>query len=102
MRSAFGQAGVEVARLELVVADNDAEPSARETVERLAAQAPFAVRYVHEPISGVANARNAAVAAAEGGLIAFLDDDEEAAPGWLAACGIAITCAGVAMVAGRR
>src|SRR5690606_26113921 len=34
---------------------------------------------------GVANARNAAVSAAKGELIAFLDDDEEAPPDWLAA-----------------
>jgi glycosyltransferase involved in cell wall biosynthesis len=33
----------------------------------------------------VAFARNAGVLAAEGELIAFLDDDEEAPPGWLAA-----------------
>ena len=58
-----------------------AEPLAAE----LAAEAPFPVRYVHEPAPGVANARNALVAAAKGELIAFLDDDEEAAPGWLAA-----------------
>ena len=41
--------------------------------------------YVHEPRSGVANVRNAAMEAAGGGLIAFLDDDEEAPEGWLAA-----------------
>jgi succinoglycan biosynthesis protein ExoM len=39
---------------------------------------------VHEPRSGVANARNAALAVAKGELIAFLDDDEEASPRWLA------------------
>ena len=54
-------------------------------IDALAAEAPFPVRYVHEPAAGVANARNAAMAAASGELIAFLDDDEEAAPGWLAA-----------------
>jgi glycosyltransferase involved in cell wall biosynthesis len=85
VRSMFRQTGVELARLELVVVDNDAAPSARHLVDALAAEAPFPVRYVHEPAAGVANARNAALAAASGDLIAFLDDDEEAAPGWLAA-----------------
>jgi hypothetical protein len=84
-RSTFRQLGVDPKRLELVIVDNDAVPSARALAEALAAEAPFPVRYVHEPSPGVANARNAALAAARGELIAFLDDDEEAAPGWLAA-----------------
>jgi hypothetical protein len=84
-RSTFRQAGVDLAALELVIVDNDQVPSAEPVARRLAAEAPFPVRYVHEPAAGVANARNAALAAASGDLIAFLDDDEEAAPGWLAA-----------------
>jgi succinoglycan biosynthesis protein ExoM len=85
VRSALAQTAAEIASLELVVVDNDATPSARAGLAILAADAPFPVRYVHEPASGVANARNAAVAAARGGFIAFLDDDEEAPGGWLAA-----------------
>jgi succinoglycan biosynthesis protein ExoM len=84
-RSAFAQAEVDVTQVELVVVDNDAVPSAKALTEALAAEAPFPVRYVHEPRSGVANARNAAMEAARGEMIAFLDDDEEASPGWLAA-----------------
>lgn len=84
LRSLIGQAGVDSAELELIVADNDAVPSARDLVERLAGEAPFAVRYVHEPRPGVANVRNAALAVASGATIAFLDDDEEAPPHWLA------------------
>jgi glycosyltransferase involved in cell wall biosynthesis len=84
-RSAFRQAGVDVSRLELVIIDNDKVPSAEPLATHLAAEAPFPVRYVHVPEPGVANARNAALAAAKGALIAFIDDDEEAAPGWLAA-----------------
>ncbi|MDP1873220.1 glycosyltransferase [Phenylobacterium sp.] len=83
-RSLFAQQGVERSRLELVVVDNDQQPSARETVEALAVEAPFPVVYVHEPEPGVANARNAAMARAQGDLIAFLDDDEEAPSSWLA------------------
>jgi glycosyltransferase involved in cell wall biosynthesis len=82
--SVLRQQGVDFSRIELVVADNDAEPSARLMAERLAAQAPFPVRYVHEPQPGVANVRNAALTEARGDLIAFLDDDEEAPAHWLA------------------
>jgi glycosyltransferase involved in cell wall biosynthesis len=82
--SVLRQQGVNFDRLELVIADNDTVPSARILAERLAAQAPFAVHYVHEPRPGVANIRNAALTEAQGELIAFLDDDEEAPPHWLA------------------
>lgn len=85
VRSALRQTGVDPRTLELIVVDNDAEPSAQAAVKALARNAPFAVSYVHEPAAGVANARNAGLAAARGEFIAFLDDDEEAPAGWLAA-----------------
>ncbi len=84
-RSALAQAGVDYGRIELVIADNDAAPSARAATEALRAQAPCPVHYVHEPRAGVANVRNAGLTASSGDLIAFLDDDEEAAAGWLSA-----------------
>ena len=82
VRSVMSQLGV--SDVELVVVDNDQVPSARAAVEALAKLAPFPCVYVHEPIAGVANARNAAVAVARGQFIAFLDDDEEAPEHWLA------------------
>jgi succinoglycan biosynthesis protein ExoM len=85
VRSTFRQTGLDLSQLELVIVDNDQIPSAAAMARRLADEAPFPVRYVHEPAAGVANARNAALAAAKGELIAFIDDDEEAAPAWLAA-----------------
>lgn len=84
-RSTFRQAGAPHAELELVIVDNDQSPSAQATAQALAAEAPFPVIYVHEPEPGVANARNAALEQARGDFIAFLDDDEEAPEGWLAA-----------------
>jgi glycosyltransferase involved in cell wall biosynthesis len=83
VRSVLGQQGV--SDLEIIVVDNDQVDSARSTVEALAADAACPIHYVHEPRAGVANARNAGMAKASGELIAFLDDDEEAPAGWLAA-----------------
>jgi glycosyltransferase involved in cell wall biosynthesis len=71
---------------EIVVVDNAPEGSAREAVEALRTASPAPLIYVHEPRPGVATARNAGVAAVtRSSYIAFLDDDEEASPGWLAA-----------------
>ncbi len=61
--------------VELIIADNDAVPSARTQATELAKGAPFPVISLHEPRAGVANVRNAALAKAQGQWIAFLDDD---------------------------
>ncbi len=63
--------------VELVLVDNSPEASARDI------PAPAFVRYIHEPRTGVAHARNRGVAEAQGGHVIFLDDDERPAPGWL-------------------
>ncbi len=84
-RSVFAQTGVDFAELELVIVDNDQVPSAKPIVDDLAKVAPFPVIYVNEKRPGVAFARNAGMARASGDFIAFLDDDEEAPAGWLAA-----------------
>ena len=43
------------------------------------------VRYLYEPTLGLSVARNTGAAAAQGQIIAYLDDDAEASAGWLAA-----------------
>ena len=70
---------------EVVIVDNDPEGSAIAIAAELKATSPVPVRYVHAPTPGVANARNAAVQATTAPFIAFLDDDEVAPEGWLAA-----------------
>jgi succinoglycan biosynthesis protein ExoM len=81
--SVLAQTGVDAA-IEIVIVDNDNIPSAQAAVQARAAVSAIPIRYVHEPRPGVAHARNAAVVASRGTLIAFLDDDEEAPTTWLA------------------
>ncbi len=71
--------------LRVVVADNDTEPEARARVLQAAAQSGLDIAYVHAPSRNICIARNACLDAASGDWVAFLDDDEIAAPNWLAA-----------------
>lgn len=69
----------------LVVVDNDPDGSARARVEQEAARSgDVPVVYAHEPVPGIAAARNRALD--EGGddeLFAFIDDDERPSECWL-------------------
>jgi glycosyltransferase involved in cell wall biosynthesis len=85
LRSLFRQTGVADRVTEIVVVDNDPLGSAAALTEALRAVSPWAILYRHAPTPGVATARNAGLSATDAPLIAFLDDDEAASPGWLAA-----------------
>lgn len=82
LASLMAQEKVEGRLSEIVVVDNDRQPSSRSVVDGFKA-ASVPVVYVHEAKSGVASARNAGLAATQAPLIAFLDDDEIASPRWL-------------------
>jgi glycosyltransferase involved in cell wall biosynthesis len=69
---------------ELVAVDNSPEGSAIATFRAFEQAASIPFRWRHEPRPGVAHARNAALALAQGKLVAWLDDDEEAPQHWLA------------------
>jgi succinoglycan biosynthesis protein ExoM len=71
-------------RMRVIVADNDDQPSARETVERAFAAHGLDGRYIHAPARNISVARNACLDAAQAELVAFIDDDETARPDWLA------------------
>lgn len=85
VRSVFAQTLVADRLREIVVVDNDPAGSARAVVAALTDEAPWPLVYRHAPRPGVATARNAGLAATAAPLIAFLDDDEAAAPNWLRA-----------------
>lgn len=69
---------------EAVIVDNGSSDTTRAVIEAFARQAPFPVRYVWQPVKGLSNARNAGLAAAQGEIIAFTDDDCYVAPDFLA------------------
>lgn len=68
---------------ELVVVDNGSTDDTAEVVSRF--QPAYPVRYIVEPRPGVGQARAAGCAVATGDILAFVDDDAIAEPGWLAA-----------------
>jgi glycosyltransferase involved in cell wall biosynthesis len=67
---------------EVVMVDNGADAATAAVLARFASRPPF--RLVRQPVPGLSSARNAGVAATAAPLVAFLDDDAEAAPTWLA------------------
>jgi succinoglycan biosynthesis protein ExoM len=69
------------AQARLVVVDNDPDASA----EAIASAYPGEyLEYVHEPVPGIAAARNRAISeAGTADAIIFIDDDEVPVPGWL-------------------
>jgi glycosyltransferase involved in cell wall biosynthesis len=80
-------------RFEILVVDNGSRHSVAAITER------FGARLLHEPQPGPGLARNAGVAAASGAVLAFIDADCRAAPGWLQAAVDAVAAA-PAFVAG--
>lgn len=71
-------------RIEIVVVDNDPQRSASQVLEQAARElAPLPLVVQHEATPNIALARNAAIRAARGTWIAFIDDDEYPDPGWL-------------------
>jgi glycosyltransferase involved in cell wall biosynthesis len=84
LRSLFAQENAEALIDRIVVVDNSPEASARSVVEGLQAASPVPLVFAHEPHPGVATARNTGLALISAPYVAFLDDDEEAPPTWLA------------------
>ena len=78
LRSLAAMTVPERATVRVIVADNDDAPSARALIERLRAEMPFEIIYVHCPASNISIARNACLDNGMGDFLAFIDDDETA------------------------
>ncbi|HEX5042463.1 MAG TPA: glycosyltransferase [Candidatus Polarisedimenticolaceae bacterium] len=83
---------------EILVVDNAPADS---HVRALVAQSFPSVRYLAEPAPGLDFSRNRALRAARGEVVAFLDDDAVADPGWSAALRAAFEEPRVGAVTGR-
>ncbi|MCB1097953.1 MAG: glycosyltransferase family 2 protein [Verrucomicrobiae bacterium] len=68
---------------DIVVVDNDAGQSARETVANLCDSHAVQMRYAVEPEQNIARARNLAMSLCSGDFVAFIDDDEIPNSTWL-------------------
>lgn len=77
---------------EILVVDNNDAPSV---------ESHEGIRLVHEPVQGLDFARNRALRDATGDVVAFLDDDAIAGPGWTAALRRAFEDPRVAACTGR-
>jgi succinoglycan biosynthesis protein ExoM len=67
----------------VVVADNDGAESAKQVVGDFARQTDIQIKYCVQPEQSIALTRNKAVENASGDFVAFIDDDEFPASGWL-------------------
>ena len=67
----------------IIVADNDAQLSARPVVAEFAAKSRIEVMYCFESRQNIALARNKALEHSKGDFIAFIDDDEFPESDWL-------------------
>jgi glycosyltransferase involved in cell wall biosynthesis len=68
---------------EVVVVDNNSNDRTRQVVEDFAERHSRRFRYLFESKPGKSNALNAGVTAAQGEILAFMDDDVTVAPAWL-------------------
>jgi succinoglycan biosynthesis protein ExoM len=101
----LGRQIIDGCNVHIVVASNgNGEDVTHAAVERFAASSLYPVELLHDPVQGIARARNAILAAAtrhRADWIAFVDDDEIADPDWLA-CLMAPQYLGIPVLMGAQ
>lgn len=87
-------------RFEVIVVHNHTDDGTAEMVAELATGSPVPLRYHRTNFPGPGASRQFGADHAQGGILAFTDDDCEATPGWIAA-GAAAIIGGLALAQGR-
>ncbi len=91
----------DAATVSVLVIDNNPAGDAVATVDAARARFPWRLLYVQETRPGVSHVRNRALElAATADFLAFVDDDEEVSPGWLATLLVEQRLTGAAAVMG--
>ncbi len=67
---------------ELILVNNGSKDKT-EGVAAVKTSANFKVRYAHEPIRGLSQARNVGIRLAKGEILLFIDDDVRPTTSWL-------------------
>ncbi len=88
-------------RFEILIVDNGSTDATRTVAEELVARRDgVCIRYFHEPVPGLLAGRHRGLREAEGEILIYVDDDIEAAPGWLSAILGGFSDPGVHLVGG--
>lgn len=66
----------------ILVADNNSNDNTEQVVREIQEQTERSIYYITATRQGSSNSRNAGIAAGNGDLIGFVDDDEEVNPDW--------------------
>lgn len=81
--SILNQKNIDLAEVELIIVDNDAEGSARNIVESYLGKVACSIYYEIQPKKNISITRNTAVKKAVGKYLFFIDDDEYADENWM-------------------
>jgi len=86
---------------EILVVDNGSTDDTRAVAEKAIAKNPgHSIHYIFEPIPGLLSGRHRGTKEAVGDILVFVDDDIEAAPGWLSGIATAFKDPSVHLVGG--
>jgi succinoglycan biosynthesis protein ExoM len=100
LRSIAAQALPAGIAVRIIIADNDDVPSAQPLAQRVCIDCDASFLYLHAPARNISIARNMCISRADAELVAFIDDDEVADPGWLGALIAAMRESGADVVFG--